>query len=258
MSGWIAPPADRRTPIVAAVLAQARMELTLLLRSGESLLATLGVPLGILVFFSLVDDVLPTGARDAVDFLVPGVLAISVMSTGLVSLAISTAFERKYGVLKLLGGSPLPRWGLLAGKALAVLGVLTVQAVLVVGVAALGLGWDAGGGAALVALALVVGTGTFAAIGMLLAGAMRAEATLAVANALFLVLLVVSGLAFDADALPGPLAAAAAVLPSGALGTLLRDAFAEAPRLDVVALSVVVAWGGAAAALAVRTFRFGP
>ena len=101
---------DRRTPLVAATLAQASLELKLLLRSGESLLATLGIPLGILVFFSVV-DVLPTGEADPADFLVPGVLAISVMATGLVAVAIQTAFERKYGVLKRLGGTPLPRGG---------------------------------------------------------------------------------------------------------------------------------------------------
>ncbi|MDP8931438.1 MAG: ABC transporter permease, partial [Actinomycetota bacterium] len=164
------PSVSRRTPLLGAVAAQTRMELVLLLRSGESLLVTLGIPLGLLVFFSLVDDVLPTGGRPAVDFLVPGVLAVSVISTGLVSLAIQTAFERKYGVLKLLGGSPLPRWGLLVGKALAVLGVLGVQTVLVVLVASSALSWHVRGGIGPLLLALALGALCFSAIGLLMAG----------------------------------------------------------------------------------------
>lgn len=254
------PPAaeDRRTPLVRAVLAQTRMELTLLLRSGESLLATLGIPLGILVFFSLVDDVLPTGGEDAVDFLVPGVLGVSVMSTGLVSLAIATAFERKYGVLKLLGGSPLPRWGVLAGKALAVVSVIVVQTVVIVAIATTGLGWDPRGGAAAVVLALALGAVAFSAIGLLLAGTLRAEATLALANGLYLVLLLISGLVFDASELPGPLERAGLLLPSGALGEALRAAMGSPARVAVGALTTVAVWGTAAGALAARTFRFEP
>lgn len=260
MSLLAAPPPSgvRRTPLRRAVVAQARMELRLLLRSGESLLVTVGIPLGLLVFFSIVEDVLPTGGSDAVDFLVPGVLAISVMSTGLVSLAIATAFERKYGVLKLLGGSPLPRAGLLAAKALAVLVVLAAQATLVLVVAAVGLGWEPGGGVLAVMVALVAGTATFSAIGLLVAGTLRAEGTLAVVNALFLVLLLVSGLAFDADALPGPLAAMGRALPSGALGEALRAALDDPGRLAVRPLGILLSWGALAAVVTSRTFRWEP
>ena len=251
------PAERRRTPVGRAVLAQARMELRLLLRSGESLLATLGIPLGILVFFSAV-DVLPTGGRRAVEFLVPGVLAIAVMSTGLVSLAIATAFERKYGVLKLLGGSPLPRWGLLAGKALAVVAVLVAQTILVLAIAALGLGWDPSGGVLAVATGLVLGALTFSALGLLMAGTLRAEGTLALSNTFYLVLLLVSGLFFEADALPGPVAALGRVLPSGALGDALRAGFADDPSIAVGAVIVLAAWGLLAAFLAARTFRWEP
>jgi ABC-2 type transport system permease protein len=248
-------PQARRVPLARSIAAQGRLELVLLVRSGESLLVTLGIPLGILVFFSLVDDVLPTGDRTALDFLVPGVLGISVMATGLVALAISTAFERKYGVLKLLGGSPLPRWGLLAGKALAVGIVLTVQTLLVL-VTAVGLGWHPHGSVSLVLLALALGTVAFAALGLLMAGTLRAEATLALANAAFLALLIVSGLAFDASELPGALEAVGRVLPSGALGELLRAALDSPARLPLVPVVTLAAWAAAASALTVRLFRF--
>lgn len=250
-------PAARRTPLLRAVLAHARMELVLLLRSGESLLVTLGIPLGVLVFFSLV-DILPTRDGPAVEFLVPGVLAISVMSTGLVSLGIATAFERKYGVLKLLGGSPLPRWALLAGKSLAVVAVVVAQTVLILVVAVSGLGWQAGGGAATALVALAVGAFTFSSIGLLLAGTLRAEATLAVANTLFLALLLVSGLAFDLDVLPTPLATLARALPSGALGEALRAALGADGGSAVGPLLVVAGWGLATTALAARRFRWEP
>lgn len=255
------PPApDRRAraaPLHRAVLAQTRLELVLLLRSGESLLVTLGIPLGILVLFSGV-EVLPTGDREPVDFLVPGVLAISVLSTALVALAIQTAFQRKYGVLKRLGATPLPRGGFLAAKALAVIAVLAVQTVLVLAVAAWGLGWQPTGAVGALAAGLVAGTLTFSAAGLLLAGTLSAEATLATVNAAYLVLLVVSGLVFEAGALPGPLETVGAALPAGALGEVLREALDQPGRLAAGPLALLAAWGAAAAAVAARTFRWEP
>lgn len=249
--------ADRRTPLVAATLAQAGMELRLLLRSGESLLVTLGIPLGILVFFSVV-DVLPTGDGAPVDFLVPGVLAISVMATGLVAVAIQTAFERKYGVLKRLGGTPLPRSAFLVAKSLAVAAVLAVQTALVLLVAGLGLSWRPDGSLLLALVLVLVGAATFTAIGLLMAGTLRAEATLGLSNALFLVLLVVSGVSFDADALPATLAAVGAWLPSGALGQALRDALDAGAVVRATPVLTLAGWGVGATVLAARSFRWEP
>jgi ABC-2 type transport system permease protein len=251
------------------VLAQTAMELKLLVRSGESLLVTFGIPLGILVFFSVV-DVLPTGEGDPVEFLVPGVLAISVMSTAFVAQAIQTAFERKYGVLKRLGGTPLTRPGFLAAKALAVAMLVAVQTVLVLGVARFGLGWAPAAvettpgrftepHAGVLVLAMLLGTVTFTALGLLLAGALRAEATLALTNAVYLVLLLISGLTIDLQSLPQPLAAASLFLPSGALGTMLRDGFSPTDvALWPMATLVLLAWAVAAIGLAARTFRWEP
>lgn len=246
----------RPTPYTRAVFAQARMETKLLVRSAESLVVTLGIPLGVLVFFSSV-DVLPTGDERAVEFLVPGVLAISVAATGLVAVAIQTAFERKYGVLKRLGGTPLPRWGYLAAKGMAVAAILIVQSVLVVGVAAVFLDWRPAGGAIVLPLGVALGAVTFTAIGLLLAGSLRAEGTLAVSNALFLVLLLVSGVAFDADALPPAVAVVGQALPVGALGEVLRVG-ALGQGIAVGAVGVLVGWGVVAIAVASRTFRWEP
>lgn len=261
-------PSAHPAPVWRAVLAQAGMELRLLVRSAESLIVTLGVPLGILVFFSLV-DVLPTGGEDPVTFLVPGVLAISVMSTAFVAQAIQTAFERKYGVLKRLGGTPLSRPAFLAAKTLAVVALLAIQTVLVLGIAAFGLGWSPGGtgptGAVvgadvgLVLVALTVGTFAFTALGLLLAGAVRAEAALALSNAIFLLLLLVGGVAVDVDELPGALGDLALVTPSGALASALRDALGSGDAASwPLALPVLAVWGIVGAFLAARTFRWEP
>ena len=250
------PAGERRTPLVRAVLAQASMEARLLVRTGESLIVTLGIPLGVLVFFSTV-DVLPTGDDRAVDFLVPGVLAISVVATGLVAVGIQTAFERKYGVLKRLGGTPLPRGGFLIAKGLSVAAVLVAQTALIVALAVGVLDWRPSAGALAVPALVLLGAMTCTAIGLLIAGTLRAEATLAITNAVFLVLLVISGVAFDASALPDGLASVGRALPMGALADALRVAlsgggFALGP------IAALVGWGVAAAAVASRTFRWEP
>jgi ABC-2 type transport system permease protein len=245
----------RRTPVVRAVLAQAAMELRLLLRSGESLLVTLGIPLGVLVFFSEIDVLPIDGPR--VDFLVPGVLAISVTATGLVAVAIQTAFERKYGVLKRLGGTPLSRPAFLVAKGLAVAAILAVQTVLVLVVATTLLGFTPGGSVLGGLAGVALGAVTFTALGLLMAGALRAEATLALSNAAFVVLLVISGITFDAEVLPDALAAIGRALPAGALGEVLRAALLDG-RAAVGDALVVAGWGLAALAAAARWFRWDP
>jgi ABC-type multidrug transport system permease subunit len=164
------------------VLAQARMETRLLLRNGEQLLLAVVIPLIVLVgginaakHFDL------SFSHSAVDTLTPGILALAIMSTSFTSLAIATGFERRYGVLKRLGSSPLPRSGLLAGKVGALLVVEVLQFVVIGGAAVL-LGWSPALSAAGVLGALacaLLGTAAFASLGLLVAGALRAEATLA-------------------------------------------------------------------------------
>jgi ABC-2 type transport system permease protein len=247
-------------PAARRLRAQAGMELRLLLRNGENLLVALGIPVGILAFFSLVpviDFDVP-----AVDFLLPGVLAVAVMGSAMVSLGISTGFERSYLVLKRLGATPLRRGELVAAKILAVLGVQLVQVVVLVGVA-LALGWPVeapGLGAAparwlIAAVGLGVGTAAFAGIGLAMAGSLRATGTLALVNAVFLVLLLASGVVFPREDLPGAMAQATAVLPSTALADVLRGALDEA-RLAGGALAVLTAWAVGACALVARVFSW--
>jgi ABC-2 type transport system permease protein len=239
------------------VLAQTRIELLLTLRRGESVLLTFLIPVVVLGFFSMV-DVLPTpaGTEDPVDFLFPGVLALAVMSTAMVSLAIATGFERQLGVLKRLGATPLTRPQLLAAKTLAI-AVLEVLQVAVLLVEALALGWraDSGFGAALAAMALA--TIAFAGLGMLMAGTLPALTTLAAANGLYIVLLLLGGMIVPLAELPAALEAVARVLPAGALSELVHAALdGRSGSPSGGSWVVLTAWAVAAPALAAWRFRW--
>ena len=234
------------------LLAHLRLELALLARNGESLLLTLGIPVLLLAFFANV-DVLPIDG-EPIDFLAPGVLALAVLSTSLVNLAIATGFEREYGVLKRLGATPLGRPRLLAAKTLAILVVEVVQ-VAVLWLLALALGWDPSPRLGFVA-AVVLGTTACAGIGLCLAGALKALITLAAANGLYLVLLLLSGMVIPLDELPGPLASAAKALPSTALAEAVRGSLTAGIGVSGRAWLVLLAWAVAAPLAATRLFRW--
>ncbi|HVE47221.1 MAG TPA: ABC transporter permease [Acidimicrobiales bacterium] len=239
---------------MSRVTAQARAEVRMTLRRGESVLLALGIPVLLLVFFSLV-DVLPTGTEDPVDFLAPGILALAVMSTAMVGLGIATGFERQYLVLKRLGSTPLRRGELLAAKTVAVLAVEAVQVAVLVPVA-LALGWNAEGNAVLALGAVILATAGFAGLGMLMAGALKAEVTLAAANGLYLVLLLLGGIVVPISRLPDALRAVARALPAGALSDALHGALAPAASVPGRAWVVLALWAVAAPVAAAVTFRW--
>ncbi len=236
-----------------ALAAQARIELTLTLRRGESVLLTLGIPLGLLVFFSLV-EVLPSPTEDAIDVLAPGVIALAIMSTAMVNVAIATSFERQYGVLKRLGATPLGRPTLLAAKILAVLVLEALQVVVLVATALL-LGWDPSLDAS-AAIAAALGTVGFAGVGLLMAGRLRGETTLAAAHGLYLVLLLLGGMVFPLDELPGALRRVAEALPSAALADAMNGALGTGAAVPGRAWAVLVVWALAAPVAAAATFRW--
>ncbi len=236
-----------------AVFAQTRVEVTLSLRRGESLLVSFLIPVGILVFFTKVDAV-STDLKDPVDFLVPGVLALAVMSTAMVSLGIATGFERRYGVLKRLGSTPLSRGGLLAAKTLTVLAIEAGQAVVIIGTG-VALGWELTWRIILALVLLLVGTVAFAGIGLLMAGTLRAEANLAAANALFLVLLFLGGMAYPLARLPDALEVVAELLPAAALSESVRDVLAGV-AFPWGSVAVLVMWAVIAPLAAARWFRW--
>ena len=250
-------PRPGAAPYPRMVLAQVRMEARLLLRNGEQLLLALVIPVLVLGGGVLGIRYLDLSlTHTAIDELTPGVLALAVLSTSFTSLAIATGFERRYGVLKRLGASPLPRHGLLLGKIGALLLVQLVQIVVIGGVA-LVLGWSPettvrGITGALATAAF--GTAAFAALGLALAGAVRAEATLALANLVYILLAAGGGVVLPASVY-GRYADVVAWLPSGALGSGLREAlllgtFPSGPLL------VLALWTLAGTLITARTFTW--
>ena len=237
-----------------AFTAQARAEVLMTIRRGESLLLTIGIPVGLLLFFSAVDLGF-TDTRHPVDFLTPGIIALAVMSTAMVSLGIATGFERQYGVLKRLGATPLGRSRLLAAKTAAIVGVEVVQVVLLAGVG-LALGWRPHGNAGAGVLGAVLATIAFAGLGLLMAGSLRAEMTLAAANGLYLVLLLIGGMVVPLGKLPAAVRAVARLLPSAALSDVLHATIGSGGHIGARPWIVLAVWAVAAPAAAAAWFKW--
>ena len=240
---------------MSVLLAQLKAELRVIARNGEQLLVIIGIPTILLVFFSQV-DVLPRGDQNAVDFLLPGILALAVMSTAMVSLGIATGFERSYGVLKRLGATPLGTRRLVLAKSLAVVLVEVVQLLVLIGVGLI-LGWRGELSAvAPVVGAVLLGTLAFAGIGLTLAGTLRGEVNLAAQNGLYLVLLLIGGIMFPLDSLPNWLQVPAQLLPSSALADVMRGALTETSLNGGTAWIVLAVWALVAPATAAKFFRW--
>ena len=241
---------------MSAFTSQLRTEVALASRQGEQLLVSLGIPLLVLVFFSLVDVVEVADVEQAVDYVAPATLALAVMSTAMVSLGIGTGFERQYGVLKRLGASPLGTRRLVGAKTALVVLTEVSQFVVLVTVAVL-IGWrppTAGWVPALAGAAL--GTLAFAGIGLLLAGTLPGLGTLAAANGLYLVLLLTGGMIVPLDRLPSAVAAVAGLLPAAALVEVMTGSFITGRTVGAQAWIVLALWAVAAPAAAIRWFRW--
>lgn len=235
------------------VLAYAGQELRQQLRNGEQLLLTLVIPVGALVLFTQL-HIVDLGERP-VDVVAPGVLALAVLSTAFTGQAIATGFERRYGALKRLGATPLGRFGLLAGKTLAVLIVEVLQLV-VLSAVGLALGWRPVGSPVAVALLLVLGTAAFSGLGLLLAGTLRAEATLAAANLGYVVLLACSGILLPLRMFPAPLPQVLGLLPSTALADGLREVLADGVLFPARPILVLACWAAVALTAAAKAFKW--
>jgi ABC-2 type transport system permease protein len=250
-------PAPGSAPLPRMIRAQAFMETRLLLRNGEQLLIALAIPLLVLIGGLESGELVNLGSGRRVDLLTPGVLALAVLSSAFTSLAIATGFERRYGVLKRLGVSPLSRGGLLAGKTGAVLLVEALQ-IGILSVTALALGWQPSGGLLAVAatvLLVILGTAALGSLALAMAGTLRAEATLAAANLVYLLLLAAGGVIVPLDRYPDAVRPVIELLPSGALAEGLREAL-TGDGLSWLAVVVLACWATAGAVLTSRTFRW--
>jgi ABC-2 type transport system permease protein len=237
--------------------AQTRMELRLSVRNGEQVLLTLLIPL-LLTAVLATEPFVQVDSGRRVDFVVPGVLALAVTSAAFTGLAIGTGFERKYGVLKRLGATALPRSVLLLGKTGAVLCIEVLQ-VLLIGGLGFALGWRPTGGAEAVlstTLLVITGTAAFAGLGLLMAGTLRAEATLAAANLAWFLLLFFGGVLFPLSKFPAGVAQVLQFLPTAALSDGLRGVLRDGAGLPVQSLLTLVVWAILALGAAAATFKW--
>jgi ABC-2 type transport system permease protein len=253
MSALDVAPGRGAAPRHRALAAQTRMELRLMLRNGEQLLLTMIIPIALLILFAKapISDV----PKPRVDFVMPGILGLAVMSTAFTGQAIGTGFERRYGVLRRLSTTPLSRTGLLGAKTAAVVLVEALQVALlcVIGAA---LGWSPHGNAGDVAGVLLLGTACFSALGLLMAGSLRAEATLAGANLLYLAQLGIGGVAFPLTDLSSAQRQAAELLPLGAMSDGLRHTLNRGLDVPVHDWVTIAVWAVVGAVAASRWFRW--
>jgi ABC-2 type transport system permease protein len=247
-------PAPGAAPLPRMLAAQTAMELRLSLRNGEQVLLTLLIPL-LLTAVLVAEPFIEVDGGRRVDFVVPGVLALAVTSAAFTGLAIGTGFERKYGVLKRLGATALPRSVLLLGKTGAVLCVELLQ-VLLVGGLGLALGWRPHGSPVAVLVLVVLGTAAFAGLGLLMAGALRAEATLAAANLVWFLLLFFGGALFPLSKFPAGLADVLRWLPTAALSDGLRDVLRDGATLPTGPVLTLLAWAVVGLGAAAATFKW--
>ena len=233
---------------------QLRQELTVMARNGEQLLLLIGIPVLLLVFFSQT-NVLPTDGLANIDFLMPGILSLAIMSTAMVSLGIATGFERSYGVLKRLGTTPLGTKRLVTAKVVATCCIEIAQLLALVAVGLI-LGWNPSSiNLPSLLLALVLGTSCFAGLGLIMAGRLRAEVNLAAQNGLYLVLLLLGGILVPNSELPKSIAWLAEVLPSSLLSELLRNIFGN-NELKISALASLAIWALGACVVAIFSFKW--
>jgi ABC-2 type transport system permease protein len=247
-------PGARPAPLALRCLRQALYETRSILSNGEQLIVSIALPLMAMIALTWL-DLLDGFASSRINAAAPGVLALCVVSVAFTGQGIQTGFDRQYGVLRSLSTTPLGRGGLITGKGLAVLVVVCLQ-VLVIGLVAALLGWTpvaAGWPAA--ALMLLLGSIAFTSLGLLIAGTLRPQATLAVTNLVWVLLAAVGGLLLPLSKLPGLLGTAATLLPSSALGEGLRAALIHG-RIDPTSLLVLAVWSVLGTAAAVRWFRW--
>ncbi|UQX00608.1 ABC transporter permease [Streptomyces sp. RerS4] len=259
MSAGTFTPRPGAAPVSRMIAAQTALETRMLLRNGEQLLLTVIIPALLLTLFSTVDIItVPLGEggpQKSVDFLAPGVLALAVMSTAFTGQAIATGFDRRYGILKRLGATPLPRWALMTAKTLSVLVTEVLQIALLTAIA-FALGWSPQGDPLSVAALILLGTAAFSGLGLLMAGTLKAEVTLAAANLVFLLLLVGGGVIVPLEKFPGAVQAVLGLLPISALSSGLREVLQHGATLPWTDAAILALWAVLGLGAAAKLFRW--
>ena len=232
------PSSASRRAVATAVL-----DLRLLVRNGEQLLLALVIPLAALVGGTLITVIDLPAPR--ITTVTPGVLALAVLSTAFTAQAITTGFDRRYGVLRRLAAAGMGRLQLVTSKVLAALVVIAGQYVVLLTLAAL-MGWRPAGAAlpamAWTVLLTVLGAAAFLGLALLLGGTLRAEAVLGLANLAWLLLVGLGGLIVPLSTAPGAFATLGGFTPSGALCEGLRDVLQDGAAPSLGTLAVLLGW----------------
>jgi len=251
MTGTFAP-APGRAATGTVLARQIRMELLLTARRGEAIVLAMGVPLLVLLGAGLTHaTTLPTD--DRLGYVVPGVLALTVMSTAFTGQAITTGYERSYGVLKRLGASPLTRPGLLAAKTVAVLGLVLAQ-VLVLATVGVAAGWRPELARIVPALAVTaLATAAYCGLALLIASVLKPETTTAAATLIYVVMLAAGGIMFAAPDL-GP--AQWFLLPLAAHAEALRAALTAGTAIPGTIWLSLLLWAAVSVTAAAKRFRW--
>ena len=251
-AGGTFAPAPGRAPMRAILTHQIRMELTLTARRGEAVVLAMGVPLLVLLGAGLT-HVTNVPGGDRLGFVVPGVLALTVMSTAFTGQAITTGYERSYGVLKRLGASPLTRPGLLLAKTAAVLALIVVQ-LLVLALVGVAVGWRPHLGELLPAIGItVLATAAYSGLALLLASVLKPETTTAAATLVYVLMLAAGGIMFAAPDLG---AAGWFLLPLAAHAQALRDALTHDTSIPLSIWLSLATWAVVCVTAAARKFRW--
>jgi ABC-2 type transport system permease protein len=238
-----------------------RTEQLLFWRNREAAFFTFFLPIiFFLVFGSIYGDDHIAGVRGAA-FLEAGMIGYGVASTAFAGLAITMVIRREGGVLKRIRGTPLPPATYVVAVLASTFVTFLIEAALIVAIgrALFSVGFP---DRPLSLLAtLVLGAGTFAALGLGLTGAVRsAEGSSAVVNAVYLPMAIISGTFFSPEKYPGFLRAIADVLPLTYFTKLTRNVMVHHHHVwsDAGSLGVIALWGAIGAVAAIRGFRWQP
>jgi ABC-2 type transport system permease protein len=246
---------------VRLLLHQFRAEQKLFWRSRELAFFTFLLPI---VFYLMLasaygdEDIEGVGGYQ---FLLAGMIGYGAAATTFAGLALLLVIRRESGVLKRLRATPLPASTYIAAVLASIIVIYLLEAAILVALARIAFDVPLPGSLLSLVVVLLVGAGSFAALGVGLTALIRsAEGSSAMVNAIYLPVSFISGAFFTERALPPVLRAIGDVLPLSHLIRLSRDviAFDEPVSDHLGAVAVVAAWGLAGLAVAVRGFRWEP
>ena len=232
---------------------QFRFERKLFWRNPSSAFFNFVLPLLLLVLVASIFSADP----EQLEVIVPGVAGMSVMATTFTALAFNLTFLREQGILKRVRGTPIPAGSYLGGLLGSAVANAFVQVGLVVAIGHFVYGVDLPREPVALVGVTALGVACFGAVGVAFSHAIpNFDSAPAYANAVFLPLILISGVFYSADSLPSAVKTLAEVLPLKHAVDLLSTTIVTGGPLSAGAVGVLAAWTAGGAYLAVRFFRW--